>query len=282
MPLDIRLKPVETLLFRSDVIAVGKFRCPASHPLFRDSGPCSHHTFVFPRTITRIRYEEGREFIGSPSSVAFYNQYQLYTRTQVSDTDASDWYTLAGDVLHDLMSEHDSSATPERPFRFAEASCDPRSFLEQRTIFDALDRDIPLDSAQVEETLLRVLSRVVHRAYASAAKARRLKPREIDAVEHARRIIFRDPAENIPLRVLARECELSPFHLCRLFRAHTGETMTRYRHSLRLRLALDRLRDRAAKLTQHALDLGYSSHSHFTFVFRRCFGLTPSEFRARS
>jgi AraC-like DNA-binding protein len=32
-------------------------------------------------------------------------------------------------------------------------------------------------------------------------------------------------------------------------------------------------------LTRLALDLGYSSHSHFTASFRRAFGLTPSAAR---
>jgi AraC-like DNA-binding protein len=73
---------------------------------------------------------------------------------------------------------------------------------------------------------------------------------------------------------------LPPFRLCRLFRLRAGMTITRYRHSLRLHLALDRLRHRRLDLTALALDLGFSSHSHFTFVFRRHFGITPSQFRA--
>ena len=282
MPLDIHIKPVEMLLFRSDLIAVGKFRCQAAHPLFRDSGPCSHHTFVFPRTVTRIEYDGGPAFVGTPSSVVFYNQYQLYTRSRVSDVDASDWYTIADDVLLEMVREHDRTATPERPFRLAEAFCDPRSFLEQRTIFDALDRGADVDPMHVEETMLRVLQRVVRRAFGTKSDAARLSNGDVDAVEHARQLIAREPERNLALRDLARECELSPFRLCRLFRAHTGQTMTSYRHSLRLRLALERLRDRTLDLTDLALTLGYSSHSHFTFVFRRHFGVTPSAFRARS
>ena len=71
VPLEIRLKPVETLLFRSDIVAVGRFRCPANHQLFRDSGPCSHHTFVFPRSVTAIRFDDGHAFVASPASVVF-------------------------------------------------------------------------------------------------------------------------------------------------------------------------------------------------------------------
>lgn len=273
MPLDIRLKPVESLLFRSDVVAVGKFRCPATHPLFRDSGPCSHHTFAFPRTVTQIRHEGGATFVGSPGGVALYNQHQLYTRTKINDIDATDWYTVADDVLMDIVSGHDAAATPQRPFTVADVPCDARSYIEQRMLFDHLDRGREIDPMQVEETVLRVVSRILARRRVT------LKPAHVDAIEHARAFIACDPSRNTTLRALARECDISPFQLCRMFRARTGETMTRYRHSLRLRLALDRLRDRRVDLTDLALDLGYSSHSHFTFVFRRHFGITPSAFR---
>lgn len=274
MALDIRLKPVEELLFRGDVVAVGKFRCASTHPLFRDSGPCSHHTFVFPRSTTAIRLANGTRFVGSPGGMAMYNQHQEYTRCAISDVDASDWFTIADDVLLELMSAHDARATELRPFRIAEAACDRVSFLEQRSVFDALAAGETLDPMQIEESVLRAISRVVAKAY--GARRRRV---DVDAVEQARHLIAADPARNLTLREIGAACALSPYELCRQFRARTGETLTRYRHSLRLRLALDRLRERELDLTTLALDLGYSSHSHFTLVFRKYFGLTPSQFR---
>ena len=275
MPLDIHLKPVESLLYRSDVIAVGKFRCPAAHPLFRDSGPCSYHTFAFPRTTTRIEYDDGRTYHGGPTSVGLYNQRQVYFRTKVSDVDASDWYTVADDVLLEMVGRY-ADANPHRPFAVAETRCDSKTYVEQRMLFDALDRGEAVD---VEETMLRILERIVAQAYGRSVERARV---DVDAIEHVRARIARDPAANESLRDLARATGVSLFHLCRIFRAHTGETITRYRHSLRLRLALERLKDRGADLSTIAIDHGYSSHSHFTSVFRKHFGLTPSEFRARS
>jgi AraC-like DNA-binding protein len=46
---------------------------------------------------------------------------------------------------------------------------------------------------------------------------------------------------------------------------------------VRLRAALEALPGQ--DLTQLALDLGYSSHSHFSERFRQVYGRTPSEFR---
>lgn len=272
--LDIRLKPVESLLFHGDVVAVGRFRCPATHPLFRDSGPCSHHTFVFPRTRTAIRPANGSPFAGSPGGMVMYHEGQEYTRERIDPVDASDWYTIAGDVLLDIMRGLDVHATERRPFRFVEVPCDATSFLEQRRLFDALDAGEPLDPLQVEETVLRAVGRVLAQAYGM-----RRRSGSRDAVEQARTIIARDPAANGSLRLLAAAAGVSPFHLCREFRLRTGVSITQYRHSLRLRMALDRLRERDGDLTTIALDLGYSSHSHFTATFRRHFGITPAQYR---
>jgi AraC family transcriptional regulator len=71
---------------------------------------------------------------------------------------------------------------------------------------------------------------------------------------------------------------VSVFHLCRTFRAVTGQTIHAYRTQLRLRAALERV-EYASDLSAVALDLGFSSHSHFTAAFRRAFGVTPSGVR---
>ena len=269
--MEIRLKAVETLLFKSDLVAIGKFRCPVTHPLYADSGPCSQHTFVFPRTQTRIRHDGGASFVGNPNIVAFYNEGQRYTRTAISEFDASDWYTIADDALLDLLDRDD----PTRPFVTTHVGADAKTFVHQRMLFQALDAGAELDPLDVEESVLRFLGRV-------AVTPVRRRRHDAEAVEAVCEVVARDPAARLSLRELARAGGISPFHLCRAFRANTGTTLTAYRHSLRLRLSLDPLRDRTVSLTDVALDLGFSSHSHFTAIFRRHFGITPSQFRATS
>jgi AraC-like DNA-binding protein len=47
---------------------------------------------------------------------------------------------------------------------------------------------------------------------------------------------------------------------------------------LRLARALDLL-SRYEDLTTLSMDLGFSSHSHFTAAFRRAYGRTPAQFQ---
>jgi AraC-like DNA-binding protein len=58
------------------------------------------------------------------------------------------------------------------------------------------------------------------------------------------------------------------------------ERLPLYRYHLRLRLArsLDLLADHE-DLTGLALNLGFSSHSHFTAAFRQTYGRSPSAFK---
>jgi AraC family transcriptional regulator len=272
--LDIATKPVERLLFRSDVVAIGAFRCAVTHPLYRDSGPCTHHTIVFPRTVTGIRHAGGASFTGSPNTVSFYNQHQIYTRQPVSPIDSSDWYVVSDDALRDAISAYDPAVAdrPARPFPFACGPSDASAYVTQRALFDRLAAGDATEALEVEETVLRVLERVLAGAY--AARPRLSAPMR-EAVAEVQRVVARKPEESRTLRELAAGVETSPFHLCRAFKRATGMTLTAYRHDLRLRLALERLRS-PVDLTDLALDLGYSSHSHFTHVFRRHFGITPS------
>ena len=55
--------------------------------------------------------------------------------------------------------------------------------------------------------------------------------------------------------------------------------MHAYRLDLRLRAAMERIGDASADLSRLSLELGFSSHSHFTSVFRTRFGMTPSACR---
>jgi len=73
----------------------------------------------------------------------------------------------------------------------------------------------------------------------------------------------------------------SPAYLTDVFRRVEGISLHRYLVQLRLARSLIEL-PHADDLTALALDLAFSSHSHFTFAFRRAFGCTPSEYRRRS
>jgi AraC-like DNA-binding protein len=61
-----------------------------------------------------------------------------------------------------------------------------------------------------------------------------------------------------------------------------GCTVTGYVHRLRIDWARERLERSDMPLADVALDVGFADQAHFTRVFRRVTGSTPSEYRRRS
>jgi AraC-like DNA-binding protein len=132
----------------------------------------------------------------------------------------------------------------------------------------------------IDEGVYALLDDVV-----SAAAARRVKgPRGADAQaaeigEGIRSLIASRYEEEWPLSRLAQHFGVSTFRLCRSFRKATGSTIHRYLLSVRLRASLERLESPKTDITALALDLGFSSHSHFSQTFGRSFRETPSACR---
>lgn len=86
-------------------------------------------------------------------------------------------------------------------------------------------------------------------------------------------------SEDIGLDDLAREAGLSSYHFGKAFKASLGVPPCRYVMERRILRAKELLLNGRAPITEIAHDLGFSSHSHFTDVFRKTTGATPSQFR---
>lgn len=98
-------------------------------------------------------------------------------------------------------------------------------------------------------------------------------------VERAKEYLHASAFGPVKLASVARAAGVTPVHLAHEFRRREGISLFRYRMRLRLDRALLEL-PVSADITGLALDLGFSSHSHFTQAFRSHFGITPSQFRA--
>src|SRR4051812_31458064 len=97
---------VDRIVFSTECVTIGAFRCATSHPSFRNSGPIRDDCFVFPRTAVQIQHEHARAFVADPTVVTLYNQNQEYERQAVSaDGDRCDWFAVRGDLLRSALRE---------------------------------------------------------------------------------------------------------------------------------------------------------------------------------
>jgi len=278
----------DRLLFASPSLLVGSFRAAPDHPRFADSGPVRNHLFVFPRTTVSIAHEGGRAFVAGPPFVTLYNRGQRYRRGRVTrDGDRCEWFALAPELLLEVLSAVDPSAVdrPATPFRVTHGPSDPRLYLRQRRLVDRLRSATPPDALETEEIALDLARGVA--AAAEAGRGHECEERSLpagarrhrDLAANAQRLLAERFREPLGVAELARRLDCSPFHLCRVFQRETGWSLHRCREELRLRAALEEIPARHGDLTGLALELGYSSHSHFTAAFRRAFAVTPSAWR---
>jgi AraC-like DNA-binding protein len=169
-----------------------------------------------------------------------------------------------------------------RPFPVRTAPVAPELALKSQIFFAEIAAG---DGAalKAEERGLVLLSRALRsipgvRAKTAANSVRRSKLTRGLAVA-AQEFIASRPFENWTLNNLAHDVGSSPYHLLRVFRGETGSTIHQYRMQLRLSAAARAILEGCDDLTGLALDLGFSSHSHFTDAFRRRFGIAPSALR---
>lgn len=271
---------LDTIAHRGNGTVIGAFRCPPHDPRFGDSGPIQNDIFVFPRTSVKIRHAGGPSFVADPTVATVYNRGQIYDRGLVSgEGDRSDWFAVPREVASEAVIANGLEPAANGPFGFAVAPVSHRTYLAQRRLFRRASRGNA--GPQFDEEIYAVLDAVVSAAAAAAGvRAHRRIDRDGTAIaDQIRRLISARCEESWSLRRLEARLGISAFRLCRVFRQATGSSIHAYLTSVRLRASLERLEARDDELTTVAMDLGFSSHSHFTLAFRRAFGVPPSIWR---
>ncbi len=77
------------------------------------------------------------------------------------------------------------------------------------------------------------------------------------------------------LEELGRKIGCSHFYLSRIFSAQTGHTITQHLRQLRMERAAELLKSGEHNVTEAAIEVGYSSLSHFSAAFHETFGCCP-------
>ncbi len=131
-----------------------------------------------------------------------------------------------------------------------------------------------LDEMAGEESIIALL-RV---AFDHQTPAEPVSPRTRRLIRLTKEYLQAHFGQRVRLSDVARAVGASAAYLTDVFHRSEGVPIHRYLVQLRLARALVEL-PHSSDLTMLALELGFSSHSHFTAAFRRAFGSTPSEFR---
>jgi AraC-like DNA-binding protein len=275
------LAPVETMLFQSDLVKIAHFTCRADDPSFSVSESLDNDVFVVPRTPVWVRRNDDDYLFAEPGSILMHRAGSTLERRRVSDLgDRTYWFGVHPDVFIDALRRYDLSTQ-----EMGGALISDLKFRYRLALFLKAMKRAPLDKLAVEEEVLTLYYEICERR---ANQVRKPGKARMDTAVRQRRLVDRTRAyldahlvETVGLETVARDAGTSLYHLCRVFREQTGLTMHAYRTRQRLGQALDRLvHGSAPNLTDLALDLGFSSHSHLSRAFQKQMGVPPSTVRS--
>jgi AraC-like DNA-binding protein len=289
----INLSPTERILRRTSLVCVGEHRCPPDHPFFRHGGGPQTCPYIGYMRSTVIRAPaNGRAEVHTPNVAGFHAIGSSYSRLVVDKVgDRSDWIAISPTFLTDLMDDHWNSRWDPRceAFPAAFAPVTLGVYRAQRHLVEALNAAAVLSDLAFEEHVSHIVIATLAEAFRYWNRGAKRKGgqrptcerRRVAMVEVVKEVIATQYGTNQSLETLARSAHCSAGQLARIFPAQTGFSVHAYQQHIRLRASLQLLRETPLELSAVAAQLGFASHSHFSTVFRRQFGISPSEF-ARS
>ena len=98
-------------------------------------------------------------------------------------------------------------------------------------------------------------------------------------VQAAKEYIEAHCPEKFSLKKMSGALFINGSYLSRQFRSHTGQTLLEYHNSVRCERARDLLRDSQMCISEIGTRVGFVSSAHFSHVFKKITGLTPTSYR---
>jgi AraC family transcriptional regulator len=230
---------------------------------------------VFPYRGVYVRHVGHDQTVAEANQVVFFNATESYSVSHpIPGGDGSLTLVLTEPELRELAPVAFLRAGATPAFRRQRLRIDARAQVLVALLRHSLHRKIaePLEAESLALTLVqRVLGpRTTHAAGATIGRQR--------LVDRVKLVLASDWARRWTLAEIAAEVRGSPVYLTQVFQQVEGLPLYRYQLRLRLARALDLLAQ-YDDLTTLSLDLGFSSHSHFSAAFRQAYGRSPSEFK---
>jgi AraC-like DNA-binding protein len=230
---------------------------------------------VFPYRGVYVRHVGHNQTVAEANQVLFFNAIENYSVSHpLPGGDGSLTLVITEPELRELAPVTFLRDGATLAFRQQRLRIDARAQVLVALLRHSLHSNVaePLEAESLALTLVRrVLGpRTTHAAGASTGRQR--------LVDRIKLVLASDLARRWTLAEIAAEVRGSPVYLTQVFQQVEGLPLYRYQLRLRLARALDHLAH-YDDLTALSLDLGFSSHSHFSAAFRQTYGRSPSEFR---
>lgn len=222
-------------------------------------------------------YQEGQVLIFPPGAQAVFNPQGreataallLWVRPSALDALLPDGQAAA------LVAALFSPVPPVKRQLFS-----PPDFAEATQLFGLLRRELqarrPL-AGRIASLLAGALVMVLARA--SGIRDEGGPASAIGVVEQARQLVRIRFGEELTLPGVATRLGLSPSYFGALFKKSTGTSFSDFLIKTRLEHAVTMLLDSSDLITQIAEASGFGSSAHFSYTFKKHYGMAPQEYR---
>jgi AraC family transcriptional regulator len=262
-------------LMATDTVAVWDVLCSGTCRQKSAEECISATHLVFPYRGVYVRHLDQVETVAEANQVMFFNEHEPYRVSHpVGGGDASLSIRIDEAILLELMPA-DYFRTKDRAlFNRSRMRIDAHAQLLAALVRHRLSRGMT-ETLEAEDLILSLVSRALGKrtSYAASGSVGRQK-----LVDRAKLVLSSNLGRRWTLAEIGGAVGVSPVYLTQVFRQVEGLPLYRYQLQLRLARALDLLDD-CSDLTGLALDLGFSSYSHFSTAFKQAYGLTPLAFQ---
>jgi AraC family transcriptional regulator len=264
-----------TSLLRTEILSLRDVHC---------AGTCRHRTaeefastthLVFPYRGIYLRHVGQDQAVADANHVVFFNAGEGYQVSHpVGGGDSSLSLSVADSILRELASGRILSDLAIARFRHQHQGIDPRAQALVALLRHGLDNGT-IEPLEAENLALTLVCRSLGPRTSHECRATHGNRRLTDRVKV---LLASDLSRRWTLAEIAAEIRGSPVYLTQVFQQVEGVPLYRYYLRLRLARALDWVAH-YDDLSALAVDLGFSSHSHFSAAFRQAYGRSPTAFK---
>jgi AraC-like DNA-binding protein len=264
-----------TLLLETRTVGVRDVACDGACR-HRSPSECAAAThLVFPYRGAYVRHVGRQDVVAEANQVVFFNRDQDYAISHpIGGGDACLSVAIDDALLTELSPAEQLEDGGLAVFRRPARGLAPAAQALAARLRHGLTRGA-FEPLQAETLTLALVGAALGER---TARTRAASHGRRKLADRAKLVLASDPARRWTLAQIAGDVGVSPVYLTQVFAQSEGMPLYRYQLRLRLARALDLLAS-YDDLTALALDLGFSSHSHFTAAFRQLHGHAPADFR---
>ena len=252
-----------------DVVCRGDCR----HKSAEECPEATHLVFTYRGAY--VRHLGSDEAVAEANQVLFFNRGESYRVSHpVKGGDACISLTVSEPLLQELVPRIHIREGATLAFQRQRLRIDARAQALAALLRHSLRHKVA-ETLEAEVLLMTLVRRALGERTSHAARASNGRQKLVD---RAKLVLTSDLGRRWTLAEIAADVGVSPVYLTQVFQQVEGLPLYRYQLRLRLARALDLL-GRYDDLTTLSMELGFSSHSHFSSAFRQAYGRTPREFQ---